>query len=1457
MRSFFGARRLSKAESRSPEKTQEEGSKLELEIETQKDFGIAGDGQGGASRKEHEEYQKNIPAVLAQIAEDLDREFEKQGDKYRVKFDEKTGEYGIRDAVERLGGSIGTEYGEVRIESGVLIMIDTRFDVDHAGRGRLQVFARTEARARHELTELEGWIAFAAGLGLKDKHGVLITEERIRDTKDAEAALGDILIGYMNRNEENYNEVMRKDFALHKQALVEEAGMLEAQGKIKEAEEKRLEAGAVLPGFGAFQKGVLHDFFIASAGREASDLERLEKQKALAEQELKEAQAELAEAERKAEAIYMKLGNAGAGWKRRDVEAVQNVVLDEAVDQRHVVIGDIHGNFEGLILDLRDAGLIDTENNWIGGDAVLVQMGDVIDRDPRGREADVLLRKLQEQARKEGGNVVRLLGNHELMFMQGIMGDTDMLGVWFYSGGDKLMQELRDRGEDPDAFLRDLHSDIRAGDIVAAYTVGGRIFVHGGVTEHISAGRTVEEVKDDLNQRLKHALEKGDLSEVEYNENGEIVEGDEIFNMGKTRGGPGLPGIFWTDYNDLLMNEKELELKQVVGHTPEEEKKEEESEVRISPGKKLINVDIGHAREYGGNRGYFEMGGKDEQRRKGNAYTLRRNITPEEMGVIEEEHKKARKDLKEAGDEFKRAVAVSAAVAAEAKAAEEKAEKAAEAKRAEEKAEKEAAEEAAVAGEKLRQGAVPGLKEFLDKLDVEKQGIKTMPQLIRYILQNATRANGFTEKDVVALVLSASGRETAVKEIWEGISRVAEQGPLKGLLKGLSSDELDKIKTVAGLIDLLKDRAAAAGYGQGQVTPLVLAVAMRGALKAHPAHAPPVAGEAGIDEILKEKGTDNANKISQLVSIATKSEDPEERKAARTALGNLLQGKFSIGVARVDALLSDETQRYWIQEIYDSIDRGSKDAADIEALQILDAIMESCFFEGQISPLFEAALEITRKNISHAAGQAKEDIKGLRQQVNNLLKKGDSLENPIVLKELARETRKLKEKIAEKTRIFEGMNRRQLRLRGYSGLRRDNEYELKNEHGLIEDVLDRLGAGEAVCCDRLDSLCMDFTGAIKWKDVEFEEGRDHAIVPLKDADGNEKQVRVSREEREENSRQITDHSRDIERELYQLAGLVAGKVKASRKIWQRLRNVFRYGKMKEDAEDIKTILREWHGFLSDTGERAMSGPALGKFKKDMERLENSIERFNFTTGDRIVADFVDSSKGLLGKADSIGLAKKVSQFISWSCFKVRGVVDPLAEPDVVEQVKAQEITRVKSAVNDEFGGLLDRFFKDMKLDAGKSGLLKDAGDLVEKLSEEIKGANSLGRTTNLMAELKENILAIAYGKSRALMKNLINDKEGAGAKVDKKMVGRILTGLGITGTDLEQAQIHVLEKDGNTDRLDRLTEYITRAMTSGVISADNLGKYFGKSAPRVVKNLVADINAGMVLGEKIREHIKE
>lgn len=88
--------------------------------------------------------------------------------------------------------------------------------------------------------------------------------------------------------------------------------------------------------------------------------------------------------------------------------------------ERVIAIGDLHGDYGQYIKVMQSAGLINNRGKWIGGDTHLVQTGDITDRGDDSRKIIDHLVKLSKQARKKGGYVHLLIGNHESM---NVMGD--------------------------------------------------------------------------------------------------------------------------------------------------------------------------------------------------------------------------------------------------------------------------------------------------------------------------------------------------------------------------------------------------------------------------------------------------------------------------------------------------------------------------------------------------------------------------------------------------------------------------------------------------------------------------------------------------------------------------------------------------------------------------------------------------------------------------------------------------------------------------------------------------------------------------------------------------------------------------------------------------------------------------------------------------------------------------
>src|SRR5262245_12315929 len=86
---------------------------------------------------------------------------------------------------------------------------------------------------------------------------------------------------------------------------------------------------------------------------------------------------------------------------------------------RLVAVGDVHGDLAQLVTVLQDAGVVDAKQRWVGGKTHLIQTGDRVDRGADSRAVMDLFIRLEKEARKAGGAVHCLLGNHEAMNMLG------------------------------------------------------------------------------------------------------------------------------------------------------------------------------------------------------------------------------------------------------------------------------------------------------------------------------------------------------------------------------------------------------------------------------------------------------------------------------------------------------------------------------------------------------------------------------------------------------------------------------------------------------------------------------------------------------------------------------------------------------------------------------------------------------------------------------------------------------------------------------------------------------------------------------------------------------------------------------------------------------------------------------------------------------------------------------
>lgn len=108
-------------------------------------------------------------------------------------------------------------------------------------------------------------------------------------------------------------------------------------------------------------------------------------------------------------------GDDGKGGGTKEIETRNGRTARERV----VTIGDLHGDLEQTKLAFRACHLTDSKDKWIGGKTTVVQVGDQLDRGPDEVAVMYFLERVAEEAERSGGELVRILGNHETLNIAG------------------------------------------------------------------------------------------------------------------------------------------------------------------------------------------------------------------------------------------------------------------------------------------------------------------------------------------------------------------------------------------------------------------------------------------------------------------------------------------------------------------------------------------------------------------------------------------------------------------------------------------------------------------------------------------------------------------------------------------------------------------------------------------------------------------------------------------------------------------------------------------------------------------------------------------------------------------------------------------------------------------------------------------------------------------------------
>jgi hypothetical protein len=178
-----------------------------------------------------------------------------------------------------------------------------------------------------------------------------------------------------------------------------------------------------------------------------------------------------------------------------------------------VALSDVHGNFDGMLSLLRAHRVIDEAGRWTLGAGHLVVLGDVVDKGPRVTECLWLLRSLEPQARRVGGRVHFVLGNHEVMALGG---DPSYLHPRYAA-----LQAAAWPGGVPDLLGRDseLGRWLRSRRVLLK--LGPWLFLHGGLGPAVLARRAglpevAREAEKEVRQRPRKEFWTGAAGPLWY-----------------------------------------------------------------------------------------------------------------------------------------------------------------------------------------------------------------------------------------------------------------------------------------------------------------------------------------------------------------------------------------------------------------------------------------------------------------------------------------------------------------------------------------------------------------------------------------------------------------------------------------------------------------------------------------------------------------------------------------------------------------------------------------------------------------------------------------------------------------------------------------------------------------------------------------------------------------------------
>lgn len=255
---------------------------------------------------------------------------------------------------------------------------------------------------------------------------------------------------------------------------------------------------------------------------------------------------------------------------------------------RVVAVGDIHGDYEQFLTALRLCRIIDQRGAWAGGKAHLVQTGDVTDRGPDSRKVMDHLLRLEPQARRAGGRVHALIGNHEAMNVFGdlrYVSDEEFAAFGDPQRGNAVPAvPLADYPRHREAFSATGTYGRWLRGQNAVIKINGTLFLHGGLSTSFAA-TPLRTINDAVRAELSGARDFRASDAVAMNPDGPLW----YRGLALAPDEQALPVL-----QQVLAGQKARRI--VMGHTIQEQG------IKLRFNGQLALIDVGMSRRTGGNK---------------------------------------------------------------------------------------------------------------------------------------------------------------------------------------------------------------------------------------------------------------------------------------------------------------------------------------------------------------------------------------------------------------------------------------------------------------------------------------------------------------------------------------------------------------------------------------------------------------------------------------------------------------------------------------------------------------------------------------------------------------------------------------------------------------------------------------------------------------------------------------